>query len=81
MKIENLTLEIVSSIVMLAMIFFIIRDEMNPKVCVEQATVSKILELQYRSALIQLDNGKTIKVDQASLKIGDAFCTRYERKH
>jgi len=48
----------------------------TPK-CVETATVEKILELQYRDAVIQLSNGKIITVNQATLKPGDSVCIQY----
>jgi hypothetical protein len=38
------------------------------------SNVSSILELQYRDAIILLENGKKIKVNQARIKLGDKYC-------
>lgn len=52
---------------------------MRSNACVEYHSVTKILELRYRDAVIELDNSTTLVVNQASLKIGDGVCTRYRK--
>lgn len=52
----------------------------DPK-CVEVGTVTKILSLNYRDATIETSNGKTIVVNQATLKPGDSICTKRESKN
>ena len=49
-------------------------------VCDESQKVSKILELRYREAVILLENGNEIIVNQASLKPGDNFCVKWSIK-
>ena len=56
-------------------------NNVNPLVCVESSKVMSILSLQYRSATVLLENGKTQEVSQVMLKPGDDFCHRMERKN
>lgn len=55
-------------------------DLTNPIVCVEKATVKEILALQYRDGVIRLEDGRVITVNQMTLKPGDTFCVKYDRK-
>lgn len=56
-------------------------DVVDPWTCAEKSTLTKILELRYRDAVIELKNGKNMTVNQASLKLGDEVCIRYGRKN
>ena len=58
----------------------VMNDERHPMVCTEYAKVSAILSLNYRHATIKLDNGEEVSVNQATLKPGDKYCLRRERK-
>jgi hypothetical protein len=65
------------------LIFFVaiafVSKHQSRSVCEEYHTVTKISELRYRDAVIELDNSTTLVVSQASLKIGDGVCTRYRK--
>ena len=52
----------------------------HPMMCVEKTTVKSILALNYRSATILTSDGMEHEVSQATLKPGDDFCLRYEKK-
>lgn len=52
--------------------------DVEPKKCIESSKVVDILELRYREAVIKLENGQTIVVDQATLKQGEMFCLAYK---
>ena len=54
-------------------------DVNHPRYCVDEHVVKSILELKYRDALIELDNGQHVTVYQASLKPGDTHCLKWER--
>jgi len=55
-------------------------DIFKPMVCLESAKVKKIIALRYRDAIIELDNGKTQTVNQATLDIGDEVCIKRGRE-
>lgn len=42
--------------------------------CVGESKVEKILELKKRDAVILLENGMKVEVNQAWLKVGDPYC-------
>lgn len=42
--------------------------------CVGESRVEAILELKKRDAVILLENGMTVEVNQAWLKVGDPYC-------
>lgn len=58
----------------------IVRDVVDPYVCVENTTVKEILSLNHRDAYILLSNDETVKVNQVTLSIGDNFCNKRIRK-
>lgn len=60
--------------------YSIYEDVRHPWECVEQHKVAKILALRYRDGVIELDNGKQMTVDQATLQPGDYVCTRRAQK-
>jgi len=55
-------------------------DAAYPYTCLEHSTVKSILSLNYRDATILLENGSTVAVNQATLKPGEEFCVKYDRK-
>lgn len=42
--------------------------------CIGESKVVEILELKHRDAIILLENGMKIEVNQAHLKLGDNYC-------
>lgn len=52
----------------------------HPAVCLSHSKVERILALNYRDATIQLADGSTRTVNQATLKPGDDYCLAYGRK-
>lgn len=53
-------------------------DKIHPPVCLKSVKVVSIDALMYRSASITLDDGQHIIVNQATLKPGDNFCTKWK---
>jgi hypothetical protein len=47
--------------------------------CEEYGTITDILELQYRSAVIEVNGSIKKTVNQATLKTGDKICLNWER--
>lgn len=46
--------------------------------CTETSTVKAIVELKYRDAVIELENGERRTVNQASLRPGDIYCSKWK---
>jgi len=47
--------------------------------CLRNETVTKILELRYRDAIILLSDGTQRTVNQATLKIGSQYCAEWSK--
>lgn len=66
-----------------ALIFYgalrLVGCDATPPKCVETKTVTRILELQYRDAVIELDDGSHTTVNQAWLSPGDSICVKYKQ--
>lgn len=60
--------------------FIAITDSNKETYCMEEYTVEEIIELAYRDAYVRISNDTIIKVNQASLKVGDSVCLRHERR-
>lgn len=51
----------------------------DPPSCTKVGVVTDILELKYRSAVIEIDGNHEVTVNQASLKIGDDYCLSWKK--
>jgi hypothetical protein len=72
---------VLASIIMVsAVAYTMIYDNNHPMQCVASSKVVDILTLEYRDATIKLENGQVVRVNQATLKKGDDYCLKYERK-
>lgn len=49
----------------------------KPRECLEPRTVKTIIEVKYRTAMAELDDGTVITVDQGSLRPGMPWCVKY----
>lgn len=49
-------------------------DHSEPGVCTDESKVKAILSIDYRDATILLEDGRKLRVNQASLKPGDTYC-------
>lgn len=54
-------------------------DKTHPPVCLTNTKVVSIDALIYRSAMITLADGQKVEVNQATLKPGDNFCTKWKK--
>ena len=61
-------------------IILFIRDEVHPVTCDEYSVVTSILTLERREGTIQLADGQVVRVNQAVIKPGDKYCTKWSRK-
>lgn len=61
--------------------YLIYEEETNPRVCVESSAIVEIVSVDRRSATIRLENGQLHTLDQSTVKPGDMFCLRYDRKN
>jgi hypothetical protein len=52
----------------------------HPDVCKHEETVTQILELRYRDAVVLLSDGSKRNVNQATMKPGDKFCTYWSKE-
>lgn len=52
----------------------------HPKVCTYESTISQILEIRRRDAVILLADGNRVTVRLASFRAGDKYCAKWERK-
>lgn len=67
-------------VALIVLVWAAFHDEVRPLECKASSKVDRILELQYRSAVILLQNGRKEHVSQARLKVGDDYCYEYGRR-
>jgi len=67
--------ELTLILVLVAIVLVIYEPE--PPRCLETLTVTAIKELKYRDAVIELSDGSLITVNQATLKIGSPYCSKW----
>lgn len=56
------------------------QDITNPIECKQHQIVTEITAVMYRSAVLKLDNGTSITVNQPTVKPGDTVCQTYGRR-
>lgn len=62
-----------------AFISIMIYEKNHPYECTRSSVVTEILELRYREAIVQLADGERVQLNQATLKVGDSYCTNWKR--
>jgi len=81
MRKSNLPLHIVFWLLMsiLVMIGLDHLTEFAKPTCLETSSVAMIKELKYRDAVIVLEDGSEMIVNQATLKVGSEICKSWSR--
>ena len=77
MDLEDIVIWIIFASIMGLMYYFHDDRVMS---CDEYQTVAQILELRHRNAVILLENGNKMTVNQAALSPGDSFCVKWSKK-
>jgi hypothetical protein len=76
---DLLTTVVAWAVVGYAVIFMLNVQSTPAATCVTSKRVASIAELRYRDAVIVLEDGSNVTVNQAVLKPGDQYCTQWTK--